>query len=289
LLLVLMPGRAVLDVLWVVPPLAMLTGIAVEQLGRSLLEQGEWFSEGLYVPVVLLLWGHLYLMLAHYAAYADPTDVALALLAAVLQGLLAAVFALTISVDSAFRAVAVGTGVVLWAATLAIGWDVAHVRPADPRELLVHEPTAVEVQDLVHTLRDLSWQDTGVPTRLPFTLAAASDPVLAWYLRDFSAARRVEVDVEQATLAPSPRDGGGLLVTAHNDLSDLTLPGVPDDAQYVGQDFVLRRRWDPVEVRCFPLAWPPTCDAAVKWLMFRETASLPAVDRWAVLWRRAEE
>ena len=231
--------------------------------------------------MVLLLWGHLYLMLAHYAAYGDPTDVALALLAVVLQGLLAAVFALTIRVDSAFRAVAVGTGIVLWALTLSIGWDVAHVRPADPRELLVHEPTAVEVQDLVRTLRDLSWQDTGVPTRLLFTLGATSDPALAWYLRDFSAARRVEADAEQAIES--------VLVTAHGDLSDLTLAGVPDDVGYVGQDFVLHRRWDPVEVRCSPLAWPPNCNAAVKWLMFRETTSSPAVDRWAVLWRRAEE
>ena len=286
LLLALMPGRAVLDVLWVILPLALLTGVAVEQLVRGLRERGEWFSEGLYVPVVLVLWSHFYLMLAHYAVSGSPADLALALLTVVLQVLLATVFALTIRSDSALRAVTMGTGILLLAATLSAGWGVAHVRPADPRELLVRDPTAVEARDLAQTLHDLSWSETGMPTTLPFMLDlnldlnAASDPVLAWYLRDFSAARRVEdLDVE-GEMYP-------VMVTAQRDLSDLALTGVPADVEYVGQDFVLRRSWDPLEVNCI-WEWPPRCQSAVKWLLFRHTSSLPAADRWAVLWRRGD-
>jgi uncharacterized protein (TIGR03663 family) len=280
LLLALMPSRAALDVLWVVVPLALLTGVAVEQLAQSLRERGEWLGEGLYVPVVLVLWCHFYLMLAHYAVFANPADLALALLTVVLQGLLAVVFALTIRLDSALRAVAVGTGIVLLVATFSAGWGVAHVRPADPRELLVREPTAIEARDLVQTLHDLSWREMGIPTTLPFTIQAASDSVLAWYLRDFSAARRVESLGVGGEIGP-------VLVTSQRDLSDPMLVGVPGDVGYVGQDFVLRRGWDALEAGCI-WEWPPRCEGVVKWLLFRNTPSPPPVERWAVLWQRAE-
>jgi len=278
LLLALMPGRMVLDVLWVVLPLALLTGVAVELLVRSLRERGEWLGEGLYVPVLAILWGHFYLTLARYAVSGDSIDLALALLAIALQVLLVVVFALAMRSDSALRAVVVGVGIALLVATLSAGWGVAHVRPADPRELLVREPTAVETRDLVQTLRGLSWQETGMPTTLPFTFEAACDSVLAWYLRDFSAARQVEnLDVGKGKeIAP-------VLVTSRCDLSDLTPTGVLDGVEYVGQDFVLRRSWDALEVGC-TWEWPPRCDAAIRWLLFRRTPSPPIADEWAVLW-----
>jgi len=281
LLLALMPGRAVLDVLWVVLPLALLTGVALEQLVRSLRERGEWLSEGLYVPLVVILLVHSYLVLARYAVSGVYMDLALALLALGLQVLLALIFALAMGFDSALRAIAVGLVCVLVVVTLSAGWGVAQVRPADPRELLVREPTAVEVRDLVQTLRDISWRETGIATRLPFVLEATPDSVLAWYLRDFSAARRVEnLDAGVET--------SRVLVTAQR---DLTLTGVPDDVsdgtEYVGQDFATRRSWDTFDVGC-TWEWPPRCQTAIEWLLFRRarTLSPPVVDQWAVLWLR---
>jgi hypothetical protein len=205
----------------------------------------------------------------------------LALLAVGLQVLLAVIFALAMGFDSALRAIAVGLGCVLVVLTLSCGWGVAHVRPADPWELLVREPTAVEVRDLVQTLRAISWRETGIATRLPFVLEAAPDSVLAWYLRDFSAARRVEnLDAGVET--------SRVLVTAQR---DLTLTGVPDDVsdgtEYVGQDFATRRSWDTFGVGC-TWEWPPRCQTAIEWLLFRRarTLSPPVVDQWAVLWVR---
>jgi len=200
-----------------------------------------------------------------------------------LQAILAVTFALTTAFDAMWRGFAVGTGVVLLVATFSAGGGVAYVRPADPRELLVREPAAVEVRDLVQTLRTLSWRETGIPTRLPFTLETGPDSVLAWYLRDFSAARRVDslagLDAEEI---------GPLLVSPRR---DWTLA----DVEYAGQDFALRRFWDPAEIRCvwqWPLeagaAEPPHCSAAVGWLLRRRTPTSPVVDQSAVLWLRQD-
>jgi hypothetical protein len=273
LLLTLMPGRTPLDALVVVLPLALLTGLAIEWLVQSLQRWGEWLGEGLYVPVVLILWIHAYLVLARYAGRGDSRDLFMVLLVVVLQGLLATMFALAMRPDAALRGVAVGTGVALLAVTISAGWGVAYVRPADSRELLVRDPTAVEVRDLVQTLRDLSWRETGMPTTLSFTFEAAPDSVLAWYLRNFSRARRIEsLEMEEV---------GRVAVTSRRDL-ELT-----DDADFVGQDFVLRRNWNLTEIGC-AWEWPPRCDAAVEWLL-RRRVSLPAADQWVVLWLRQEK
>jgi len=118
-----------------------------------------------------------------------------------------------------------------------------------------------------------------MPTRLPFTLEATPDSVLAWYLRDFSEARRTErlesLDVGEI---------GPVLVTSRRDLS---LAHVPDDVEFVGQDFALRRSWDAAEVRC-GWQWPLRCNAAVGWLLLRRTPSLPVADEWAALWLRQD-
>ena len=298
-LLALMPGRAVLDVTWVLLPLAMLAGLAAELLVRNLREQGEWITDGLYVLVVVVLWAHFYVVLAHYAVYKTPADMALALLTVALQVLLAMVFALGIRVGTALRALGVGTIVALVAVTLSAAWGSAYVRPGDPRELLAQEPAAPEVRDLVQTLRDLSWRRTGVPTALSFTLEAAPDSVLAWYLRDFSAARRVE-DLGQASADETIRrlEGEmGPLVTTRRDLASagrlsfrargVVIPSAARNLRFVGQDFALRRRWNPAEVGC-TLRWPPECSAAVEWYLFRRTPAPPAVDEWVVLWVKVD-
>jgi len=277
LLLTMTPGRAPVDVLWVILPLALLTGIVIQALVQSLQTRGAWLGKGLYVPLVLTLWVYGYLVLARYAEFGNFVDLALALLVVVLQALLAAIFALAVRPDAALRGLVVGTGVALLAVTVSAGWGVAYERPADPRELLVRQPTAVEVHDLVQTLRDLSWRETGIATTLPFTLEATPDSVLAWYLRDFSAARRVE--------RLGGEVGSQVVVTSQRDLMFLSRDsGVA--AEYAGQDFALRRSWKPREVTC-TWEWPPRCSVAVGWLL-RRRASSPVADEWAVLWLRQD-
>jgi len=282
LLATLTPGRTVLDALWALLPLATLAGSATEALVQGLRERGAWLSEGLYAPVVVILWIHLYLMLGRYAVSGNPADLALVLLTTALQILLAMIFALAMRVDGALRALGVGTGIALLAVTLSAGWGAVYVRPSDPRELLSGNPTDVGVRDLVRTLRERSWRETGMPRVLAFTYEAPADSVLAWYLRDFSVARRVD------SLDVGTED---TLVTSRRDLPDS--PAGTEGAEemgftFVGQDFVLRRRWSPVEIGCV-WEWPPQCGATVRWLLFRRSPSVPEADRWAVLWLRSAE
>ncbi len=276
LLLLLMPGRMELDVLWVLLPLTMLTGVATEQLARSLQERRDWISEGLHVPVVIFLWVRLYLALASYATSGTPGDLVLVMLTVIMQALLAITFALLLRFDAAMRSMAVGTGIVLLALLLSAGWGVAYVRPADPREPLVREPTAIEVRDLVQTLRDLSWQETKMPLTLPFTLQAAPDSVLAWYLRDFGAAHLVQ-DF-------SAEEIGSTLVSTQLDLG-----AVGGGAAYRGQDFTLRRDWDPAVLVC-AWEWPLRCQSTAAWWLFRDSREVPGpeIDQQVVLWALQE-
>ena len=288
LLLLVMPGRTRLDTLWLLLPLVLLAGIALEQLVQGLWERGDRFSEGLHIPVVIFLWIRLYLALAGYAVTDSTADLVLAMLTIAMQLLLALVFALALKFDAALRSVAVGTGIVALAVVISAGWGVAYVRPSDPREPLVHEPTAIEVRDLVQTLRDLSWRETGLPLTLPFTLEAAPDSVLAWYLRDFEAARPFRESGTEAidTVLVTPR---------------LDLWPVDDGVERIGQGFALRRTWDLETITCawewprrnwnqeaeqYLWDWPLYCRPAVAWWLFRDSSAVPTtlVDRQVVLW-----
>lgn len=280
LLLILMPGREPLDLLWLVLPLAMLVGGAVEGLAKHLGSRPRTHARRSYGPigivyalVVLVLWGYSYLLLARYAVRGEAAHLTLALMVLIMQLILMLSFSWTIDVVEALQSFAAGTGIALLALTFSAGWGVAHVRPSDPREALARQPTAAGVRDLAQTLRDLSWQETGLPTMLSFTYKCTpsaeptSDAVLAWYLRDFDAARCVEHLDESVTddIIVSPAQS-------------LTLGG---DIAYVGQDFALRRSWSPRELDC--TLRPLHCNAPVRWFLFRDVP-LPAADRWVTLW-----
>jgi hypothetical protein len=280
LLLILMPGREPLDLLWLVLPLAMLVGGAVEGLATHLGSRPRTHARRSYGPigivyalVVLVLWGYSYLLLARYAVRGEAAHLTLALMILIMQLILMLSFSWTIDVVEALQSFAAGTGIALLALTFSAGWGVAHVRPSDPREALARQPTAAGVRDLAQTLRDLSWQETGLPTMLSFTYKCTpsaeptSDAVLAWYLRDFDAARCVEHLDESVTddIIVSPAQS-------------LMLGG---DIAYVGQDFALRRSWSPRELDC--TLRPLHCNAPVRWFLFRDVP-LPAADRWVTLW-----
>lgn len=276
LLLALMPGRTPVDLLWLVVPLALLVGGAVDELARD-----RGLAAGAlplaYGGVVLVVWAHCYLMLARYATFGDRADLALALISIVLQGLLGLSFGLMLGADRTLRTAAVGTGVALLALMLAAGWGVAYRRPADPREALLREPTAVNVRDLVRTLKELSWRETGMPTTLAFVVEAPRDSVVAWYLREFSMARRVE------RLASGIEDDAWTVaVTTGRDGAPMASSG----RSYAGQDFPLRRTWSPRSLD--PRFWRAGHNVTLDWLLFREGIPLPEADRWATLWRAGE-
>ncbi len=282
-LLHVMPSRTELDIVWVLVPLALLAGLVLEYLIESLQREGDWLGEGLHVPVVVLLWCHLYLVLGRYAAYGNNADLALAALTIALQCLLTVIFALATKVGAALRALVTGTGIVLLVVEISFGWGVAQVRPSDPRELLVGEPTAVEVGDLIETLSDLSWHRTGLPFALPLTLEAPPNSVLVWYLRDHTAVQRVD-DMKVRDIEGPP----SVLITVHNLHDSGSEYALDSDGDYVGQAFALSRSWDPNEIRCVQ-GWPPDCRSAIKWWLFRDSPTPPTIRQEAILWLLRED
>jgi len=283
LMLGVMPGRAPTDLLWVVVPLALLTGAAIEALleGARAQEAGGSGRLGLQVAyggLMVVLWAHGCLMLAQYSHRGDEANLALALIAVVVQAPLALSAGLLLGAERTLRTTVAGTGLVLLVFTLSAGWGVAYGHPADPREPLLDEPTADNVRDLVMTLEDLSWEETGVRTELPMVYEAREHSVLAWYLRDFGDAERVTqlADVQ-------PEELGGVVVSEGR---DETVLGTADEP-YVGQDFSVSRRWSPRSLGC--RLWDTGCTEAVEWFLFRSGVDLPAAETWVTLWRASED
>ncbi len=278
LLLSVMPGRTPTDLTWVVVPLAMLVGPAVRELVRNHRGSGAGWRAA-YSLLALVLWAQVYLMLGRYTAFGERADLGLVVIVAGLQLLLALTFALVMGSGAMFGTAGVATGVALVALTVSTAWGVAYGRPADPREVLVGQPTAVNVRDLAQTLRDLSWQETGMPTALDLVYEVPPDSVVVWYLRNFEMARRVD--------HLSELDGDELeatVVTVGDRGLDAAFPG---GAGYVGQSFPLRRgQWTPDLMGC--RLWDRGCGIVFEWLLFRDGPSLPDVEREAILWRQVE-
>jgi uncharacterized protein (TIGR03663 family) len=272
------PPRTPVGATWIVLPLALLGGAGVEAAVRNQRVTKEWQTKWVYVFITSALWIYLYLRFSRYGLKGEPLDLVVGIMAMISPLLLlafaAAAFALISGDDrvvtaeivrgarSALHGAVVSTTVVLLAITFSVGWGIAQVRPTDARELLVHEPTATGVHNLVRALHNLSWQETGLPTTIKFTYEASPNSVLAWYLRDFSAAHRVD-DLNEVKLG----EQGTAIVT----LDPEWVPASRSGTELVGQDFVLSRSWSLDRARCV-WEWPP-CNEAVEWLIRRDPTS----------------
>ena len=279
LVLSIMPGRAPTDLLWVVVPLALLVGVGIEGVlqgvrGRLAAGETKLGIQLAYGGLVVVLAAHGFLMLAQYGYRGDRANLALALVAAAVQVPLALSAGLLLGAGRTLRTAAAGIGMVLLVFTVGAGWSAAYRHSADPREPLQAEPTALNVRDLVATLEELSWQETGARTALSFVYEAPEHSILTWYLREFENAKQVTrlEDVEPANL-------GAVVV------SEGRVEGVLSEAPegYAGQDFALSRRWSPRALGC--RFWETGCNAAVEWFLFRSGVPVPEAETWATLWR----
>jgi uncharacterized protein (TIGR03663 family) len=308
----LMPGQPPAESVWLVFPLAMLGGSAIEMLVQRSRGTVEWRGTWPYAAATFALWVYLYLRIVQYALRGDFSELlrgALAFAVPLLLLLLVAILILLTAGSESrevlneilagtrkvLRGAAAGTCVMLLLVTFAAGWGCAHVRPAALQEPLVAEPTAVEVRSLVQTLQDISWRETGTATALSFVYDTPPDSVLAWYLRHFNAAHRVE-GLREADVTPD-------MTVVVNERRDWLQGQANQGDSLVGQDFALQRTWDAREVRCIPrdpsrcqnstnllqeiwctLEQPPQCQALAAWLLLRQAPQMPKADTWAVLW-----
>jgi hypothetical protein len=148
-------------------------------------------------------------------------------------------------------------------------WQVNIGHASDARELMVLHTTVPDVRLLVDRLEALSQEKSGDIHTLPFTVDAATGPVVAWYLRDFSRQSVVE-DLS------TPPDTAAAVTLAAQDL--------PIGETFRGQGFPLRTGWLPwlEENR-----WAVWGQQLVRWLLFTD-GNLPAVDQEVVLWVASE-
>jgi hypothetical protein len=189
-----------------------------------------------------------------------------------------------------FHGALAGTLVALILLAVSTGWGVSHVRPTDPTELLVSEPTSPQVRILLQTLHDISWRETGTSYSLRFLYAAPSDSVVTWYLRPFPLATRVDdlSAVEEGSLTP-------ILVTVRTEANTEaeTLEWGGDDV-FVGQGFVLHYRRSAQRPTCYwerdpetdKVTWPPDCTLLARWLFLRQSSQETQATEWAEVWLR---
>lgn len=281
--LALRPGRTPLDLLWILLPLAMLGGLAVQALVKALIARGHWMNEGLHLLISLVLWVHFALTLARYTQDGKQINLLLAGLVVVLQLLLMAVFGFAVAspeegtpeeamrrgVLASLRAGGLSLGAVLLIVGLATTWSVTHFRAVDPQELLLTKPTAQEARLFKETVEQVSLLNTGALAGLPVTSLGEPDPVVDWMLR-----RHTREVVAREALDRPP-----LVVAPAGEM-------VP--AGYFAATFTLRREWTPPWGGIGQVMGAGIPREAIGWWLYRDAGTPPvAADRIA-LWVRED-
>jgi uncharacterized protein (TIGR03663 family) len=262
--------------LWLLLPLSVLGGIAIEKLVEDLAAHGRWMNEGLYLPVSLVIWVHCGLNLARFANTGDDVHWLLVWLTILLQVILMLAFGFAISVPepeeetqqalrrgiwAAVRAGGLSLAVTLLAITFSIGWGVSHVRPNSPRELLPTQPAAPEVRTLVSVVEHAASRSVGAPPTVSVAFLGDPDLTILWSLRHF------DIRILEGQMAENQPD---IVITTAQD----TAP-----AGYFGETFTTQRSWTP--------NWENRQER-IKWILYRETNTRPLPSRQAALWIRED-
>jgi hypothetical protein len=277
-------GREASDAVWLVLPLAVLSGKVLAETFS-----GEWF-EGeretvlAQAGVLIVMLAFLYFQVAGYArGYAlfaqcpeilqrlisgpDCAVTAHLYLAGVVLALsifVTVMFALGWSQLSAARGAVLAVSVAGIIGTLGAGWALTQWRATDPNELWVAAPTSANVRLMLKSIRDVSQRTTGEVEDIE--IAVATDPqlkegegVLGWELRHFPNAHFVE-SVSLATSSP-------IVLTS----SDISSPEL--GSAYVGESYGVQMR---------SVSTPPTLQTLLNWWLYRTWPSEYSrrVDMW---------
>jgi len=134
-----------------------------------------------------------------------------------------------------------GLGVLLFfgATSLGAGWSVAVDRADQPAQIWRDTATRRDTALLRQTMIDLTEREARGFTGLPVSVIADNDGVIAWVLRDFPNTSFIN--------APSEAAGQAVVLLPANNLE-------PElGTAYVGQDFAIERRWQPITLMTIDL------------------------------------
>ncbi len=152
---------------------------------------------------------------------------------------------------------------------IGAGWRTAVTEADNPVDFWQRSAPSREGLLLRESLMDLAERTSRGFTEMPITVISAGDPLIEWAVRDFSAARFVS-GYDEVGSAPV------LLVLANSDFDR----SPPLEGNYVGQDFVLSRRWTLDNLR--------PVDVPQWWSQHRALNTFAAVPNQAILWVRTD-
>ncbi len=272
-----LPGHS----LWAVVPLAGLAALAIADLLEMQVEGptwGIWSCAGAIVVLIIMVGINLIRFLHSPTTLSFPAEVAttpawlekvqIDLFLASLWMILILITWLTASSlwgpQTATKGA--GLGLLVLVVSLAIGQDgaLAFTRPASPYEILNVSPAQPALDILVETAREIGELAVGYPYEASVTVQATPDSELAWALRDFNDLTFVErVDPTVDTV---------MVITPAANVD----PAL--GSSYVGQDFVITRRWKPANLPFFEY---------LRWIFYR-APNTPTEEERMVLWVRED-
>jgi hypothetical protein len=252
------------DIIWAVIPLTLLAGDALARLLEQWIETRLDIALLALASMILIVVTFGYLQLSAYSigSFINPISAGgillfiLASIALLIAGVL--LFGLGWSWGLAWRGASLTIFVVLLVMTLSTGFQLAFTdSAASGRELWRPQSSTVGLPMLVGTLENLSVAQTGHKDFLELEVGPEITPGLAWALRDFDEARRLEA---------YDRVGAPVVLVPEY----AAIPGLTDE--YAAQIIVIAERWGwtgalPPDM----IAWWIRRDApalAERWLLF---------------------
>jgi hypothetical protein len=235
-------------------------------VARDLEDHGAWRAEGLFWITAALVLGFAAINAGQTAAagvssnlvlgvsmsLATSLSIGMVLLAIVLCG----IFVMLIGGRATLRAGITTLFVLLAVISFSSAWNLTQVRPGNPRELLWGPATtALDVRAMRETIEAASKRRTGFFNQAQVAVTLPQDdPVLRWYLRDFSKAKYNGAVSDLAPIVIAP-------------LGSTFPPFVTDT--YQGQQFNTQTLWEPSQL---------TDNDFLRWWLYREsnTAAQPA-------------
>ncbi len=278
LIILLQPGRQVLDLTLVLTPLALLGGRLMDRVGTELEQHGSWRAEGVFALVAAVLVGFTAIRAGNAAmGLAPATDSFLGLRLSVSESffigvalvalVLVAVFVVLIGWRATVRAGALTLFALLAVLAWSSAWRVTQLRPGDPRELL-WGPTAtsMDVRAMTDAIAAASKRKTGFLDQVPVAVTLPQDnPVVRWYLRQFRNAQYNAVITDLASVVVAP-------------LGSSFPPGVSES--YQGKQFAVQAQWDTAQL---------TDNDFMRWWLYRESDLPPTPAQTMVVWLKVKQ
>lgn len=274
------PGARPEHLLWAVVPLALLAGLGVDAIFARRLKDPAWtiwLQAILFVALAAMIWASL----AHHlaaprilpipgnaapgeAVITIPLDLVLVLLWLILLGAVILAGSSFWGLESVLRGLALGGLLLAIGVEIGQSGSLAWTRFDSPYEPLNVAPAQPGLNRLVNTVADIGKLSTGQPLSASIALEEPGDLLLPWSLRDFENLAIVE--------HADPRVESVMVITPAGESA------VALGSNYVGQDFVIARSWQPGGLNVAD---------AIRWIMYRR-APAPTGEQRVILWVRED-